>query len=339
MRGRAGRTAAALAVLIGLGPGFEPAAPWSVARAAAEKPAATIAILPLAAPDRRLEIYGKPVADALAQELGARLKPGFTIEALSDGSAVPARVDLVIDGRIVARAAGNVSLEAQVRDPERGTRMGHAATEAAALNRIDELARKLAARLAGPVDQAMAEKRRLARQPIVMPETVIEIARGRDGAGMDAGQARGQALVVFDAMGQAADGAVPVTRAATRAGYEMAAALGFRPVPAQPQGLLSVDRAVAAMRRHRARYGLMIDVKDIDFAWYGVLAARGRFRVLLIDAQGRVFHDRIHRTGTLVGSRGDRHAALVRLVMDQARDIAVPELSASMVFHEQKQPR
>jgi hypothetical protein len=337
MRGRAGRTAAALAVLIGLAPGFESAGSWSVARAAAEKPAATIAILPLAAPDRRLAIYGKPVADALAQELGARLKRAFTFEALSDGSAVPARVDLVIDGRIVLAASGNVALEAQVRDPERGTRMGYAATEAAALNRIDELARKLAARLAGPVDQAMAEKRRLARQPIVMPETVIEIAGGKDAA--SAGKERGQALVVFDAMGQAADGAVPVTRAATRAGYEMAAALGFRPVPSRPQGMLSADQAVAAMRRHHARYGLMIDVKDIDFAWYGVLAARGRFRVLLIDAQGRAFYDRTHRTGTLVGSRGDRHAALVRLVMDQARDIAVPELSASMAFHEQMQPR
>lgn len=341
-RARAGRHLGLLAaaILIGLGPG----------RARAEKPA-TIAVLSLAAQDARLEIYGAPVADALARELGARLgKTAYTIKVMSGQSSVPAHVDLVIDGRIVARAARKQSLEtiileAQVRDPERGVRMGYAATQAAALNRIDELARVLGARLATSVEQAMAEKRRLARQPVAMPETPVQVPRdqagsaGKDGAGRHgagrhgAGQAgtghtaKRPTMVVFNAVGQAAGGAVPVADVATHASWQLAADLGYRPVGPQQKGVVTPARAMAALRRHKASYGMMIEVKDIAFSWYGVLAAQGRFRVTVINAQGRPVYDGTHRTATLVGSRGDRHAALVRFVMAQARDIARAELA------------
>ena len=36
------------------------------------------------------------------------------------------------------------------------------------------------------------------------------------------------------------------------------------------------------------------------------------------------------RTGTLVGSRGDLHAALVRFVMEQATDMFAPDLARAL---------
>jgi hypothetical protein len=52
---------------------------------------------------------------------------------------------------------------------------------------------------------------------------------------------------------------------------------------------------------------------------------RGRLRVTVADARGPLF-DRVVRTDTVVGSRGDRIDTLVRLVAAQAVDVALPRV-------------
>lgn len=331
------------------------AGPIRLARAD-ERP--VVAILPLSASTPRMRIYGAPVADALAKHLGT---PGeVRVEAPSLDEALPERVDLVVDGRIVEAGASAVRLEARVRDPERGLTVAEVATGARPLAQIDRLAEELARALDEPLRAAMSAKRRRrvvesapatgrtpagnapepgptrqttqpATQPATPPATPPAAATSaRPGAPM----------LVFDATGQAAGGAVPVDDVATAASHAIARRLGFRPLspPASSSTGTSgaradrwaPERVRAALASAGARHGLAIEVRDIQFTWKGVLLARGRVRVMLFDAAGQRIYDRIRRTGTLVGSRGDLHAALVRFVMEQAADMFAPDLARAL---------
>ncbi|MCG8419890.1 MAG: hypothetical protein MJE77_18310 [Proteobacteria bacterium] len=311
-------------------------------QAQAEKPTKTVivAFLPLSTQDSRTKIYSKPVADEVAGHLRYRLaKQGrFRIESVSSSGTVPPRVHFIVDGRIVTRSARRISLEAHIRDPDSGRRLAVVATSTRALTRIDELASDLADKLAPDVIRAAGELRGRAGAPIIMPETVIDgviDSNGADDTGtalpVDPPEADGDGrppLVVFDAIGRAAGGTVPVDAVATDAGYVLASSLGFRPVANRKRGIVRSAMARDVLRQTGARYGLMIDVLAIDFSWDGVLLARGTIRVVVVDLGGKVIYDRVARTDTLVGNRGDRHAALVRAVMVQARDIVIPQLTA-----------
>lgn len=307
-----------------------------------------VAILPLSASTPRMQIYGAPVADALAKHLGT---PGeVRVEAPSLNEVLPERVDLVVDGRIVEAGASAVRLEARVRDPERGLTLAEVATGARPLAQIDRLAEELARALDEPLRAAMSAKRQ---------RRVVESApaTGRTPAGNAAAPGQpakqpatppaaatsarpGAPMLVFDATGQAAGGAVPVDDVATAASHAIARRLGFRPLspPASPstgasgarEDRWAPERVRAALASAGARHGLAIEVRDVQFTWKGVLLARGRVRVMLFDAAGQRIYDRVRRTGTLVGSRGDLHAALVRFVMEQAADMFAPDLARAL---------
>lgn len=320
---------------------------WA-ARASAEPDAAVVAVLPLAAADAPMRIYGPPVASTLAERLGNQR--GLRVEALSLSGVLPAQVDLVIDGRIVTAPSGEVLLEARVRDPARGITMAAVATGARPLAEIDRLTAELATALAPRLHAAAAARRaaaarqRNAHQPGAQnsdatgtggTNTADQDAAGetrsrpQDAQGkLPAGHARAPrpALLVFGAVGQAAGGTIPVEPDATLASQRLASRLGRRPVAAAARGIVSPADATQALRKTGATHALMLQVQDVEFAWSGVLMARGRVRAILVDASGRAIYDRTHRTGTLVGNRGDRHAALVRLVMDQVTDVFAPEM-------------
>jgi hypothetical protein len=314
-----------------------------------------VAILPLSASTPRMGIYGAPVADALAKHLGA---PGqVRVEAPSLDEVLPERVDLVVDGRIVQAGASAVRLEARVRDPERGLTVAEVATGARPLAQIDRLAEELARALDEPLRAAMSAKRRHRAA-----ESAPASAPGRTTAGSAATpgeaaqpptpapaaasprtRAAATPMLVFDATGQAAGGAVPVDDVATRASHALARRLGFRPLspssassgPTATAGSAggerwAPERVRAALASAGARHGLAIEVRDIRFTWDGVLLARGYLRVILFDAEGQRVYDRLRRTGTLVGSRGDLHAALVRFVMEQAADMFAPDLARAL---------
>ncbi len=315
-----------------------------------------VAILPLSASTPRMRIYGAPVADALARHLGA---PGeVRIEAPSLDEALPERVDLVVDGRIVEAGASAVRLEARVRDPERGLTVAEVATGARPLAEIDRLAEELARALDEPLRAAMSTKRRH-RAAESAPAPAAGQSSGRTTAGSAATpgetapqstpaaasprpRASGAPMLVFAATGQAAGGAVPVNDVATRASHALARRLGFRPLSLPSTATAKAtagseggerwapEHVRAALASAGASHGLAIEVRDIRFTWDGVLLARGYLRVILFDAEGQRIYDRHRRTGTLVGSRGDLHAALVRFVMEQATDMFVPDLARAL---------
>lgn len=342
------RTGLAVAVALAVVTGA--AAVTHAQNAADESDGSVIGVLPLSAQDASTAIYSKPVADELARHLRRRLADAdaLTIETLGSSSAVPARVALLVDGRIVTSSSKRVILEAHIRDPESGARFKNVATAARSLTAIDQLAAELGNKLAPALLQALeARKRQRASVPAAPPTAASdEDGATRDGGPDRAGEtANGRRvirgggttiqselwrLVVFDAVGQAASGNVPVTQVATRAGYAMARKLGFRPMASREKGIVLPGVAVAQMRQAEAYYGLMMDVINVEFTWRGVLIAQGTVRMVLVDRNGVAIYDRIHRTDSLVGSRGDRHAALVGFVLEQTSDIFLPELARAM---------
>ncbi len=145
-------------------------------------------------------------------------------------------------------------------------------------------------------------------------------------------------MVVFRAYGSVANDNVPVVDIATEAGHRLASAAGARSVVAALELApiariqdVAIDSIRAgdigtAIKAVSCDYGLLIEVRDIEFSWLGILTARAHIRVVVVGADGQRHYDQTQRTDTVIGSRGDRHHVLVRMVLSQAVDMFVPAL-------------
>jgi hypothetical protein len=287
------------------------------APAAAEEPA-VIAVLPFISAEKALEIYGVPVSRVLAGEL--RGAAGAPVHIVADPAALPRRIEWVIDGRIVDRG-GKVVLEARLRDPDQGSAAGQVETRARPLRQIDRLARDLARQLVPLLARARLERDREAAAKATAPTpTVVDAAprpvRANKVALLLVGRAGGHLMQ----LGLAPDPAV-TTRAA-----DLVHRIGRRPQVVELRGIASPGAVKAALAGSGASYALLSEVRDVQFSWLGVLTARGRVRLVLVDTRGSALYDSIVETDTVVGSRGDRHEALLGFVARQALDIAAPRL-------------
>lgn len=311
-----------------------------------ERATVLVAVLPFAAGDSRMSMYGKPIADAVARALAANVADArVEVRAISLSGAVPRRVRLVVDGRVVTSSERVVRLEAQVRDPERGVRLATVSGAPGVLTDVDELARDLGERLTERVvsaaDQVHARTRRnhnSGQKPDHNSTRNLTVTAGRPGNPGDnrppptdpqSDLAGRPALVVFTPTGRGAGGSIAVVDVATEAAHELAIQLGYRPVASPLSGMVAGKDAVAAMSQVGAERALMLDIVDVEFTWRGVLTARGRFQCVLIDSRGKSVARIAGTTDTLVGSRGDRHRAVVRFVIRQIRDI----LQAKLAVH------
>ena len=314
--------------------------------AAAERDSIQVAVLPFAASEPRMEMYGRPIADAVTRALTHGLAEvaatGGPIEVrvVSLTGAVPKRVDLVVDGRIVSGMSGALSLEAGVRDPERGRRLGAVAGQPGKLTDVDRLAQSLGQRLVPGIERAAARLRD-ARKPggkAAGSGGRAEVARtprsGAHGTPVleQVGDSAPSGQVVDDrpillvfAQGRAAGGAVAIDDLSAQAIEQLADQLGYRPVLASGG---SPEQMVVDMRARGAAKGLLLDVRDVVFAWRGVLIARGRFQARLLDPSGLTLYAGTRVTDSLVGNRGDGHRAVARRVLEQMVDILRAELRA-----------
>ncbi|HTM21381.1 MAG TPA: hypothetical protein VL172_12760 [Kofleriaceae bacterium] len=298
--------------------------PVEVASEPAEE-VTVVAVLPLAASESQ-GMYSKPVADEVARQLSSRAGAGIKAESLSLEGSVPARIALVIDGRIVAAGRRKVALEARVRDPRRGTILIETvATAPRALTDIDVLAADLAGaiapRLAGAIrDQKkqVAAERHQMRQAMGggemghIGDTTVMLPPKPDPR---------PPLLVLPAHAPGVDPDI-----LTRHGYWIAERLGYRPVSVPPKIDVKLADVPRVLADFGAQYALAIDLLAMKLDRRGVLTARGRTHVVLYDRSGRPLFDRIARTGTLVGSRGDGPPALVHFVGEQTADIVYPYL-------------
>lgn len=266
--------------------------------AAARAEPTTVAFLPLDA-DRRLTLYSNAVATALAAEVRTA---GFPVAVVSDVAAVPRGAWLVVDGRLVARGRG-AAIELRVRDPEAGRDVIRLAEAAPTLADLDVATRTLAAALA----RTLAAERAARTPPPTTPDApppAPPTPPPPDPRPLATVTVRARTL--RDRAGPPIDAAALTRRALGR----LVDRLGYR---------LAGDGEGAALTITADILGLTADFQGT------VPIGRGRLRVTVADARGPLF-DRVVRTDTVVGSRGDRIDTLVRLVAAQAVDVALPRV-------------
>jgi len=300
-------------------------------------------VLPFISSEKRLEIYGVPVSRVLAAEL--RGAAGAPVQIVSDPEALPPRIAWVIDGRILERGGGKVVLEARLRDPAQGSAAGLVATRPLPLGQIDRLARDLARQLLPVLEAARGRQQAAAESTARLPAPAQGPASGSSAAGATAGTSSGRTpgtgaapetgprasnreplLLVGHAGGQLAQAALPADPVVTSRAADLARRLGRRPLVVDVSGIASPAAVKSALAGASASHALLSQVLKIEFSWLGVLTARGRVRLVLVDASGSALYDAVIDTDTLVGSRGDRHEALLGFVARQAMEIAAPRL-------------
>jgi hypothetical protein len=272
--------------------------------------------LPLAA-DRKLQIYGQPVASEVARALE---QDGFSITVVSSTAPVPSKARLVIDGRIVRGEGETVLLEARVRDPAIGKVVAEVSATAPSLTRIDEAAASLAQQLAAVLREGLA-----AQDAPVQVDPDVEPPPGEDDPTPPVPEVdhRPIALIAVRSGARLREGdpeLIPIlrvgaTRLAGLVGYQ-ASEINDAPRPADVPATLTAGKAGLV---------LVIDLLGIHYGKGGVITARARARIRVADASGVVF-ERTIRTNTLVGGRGDRRDAVARAAIDQLVDIAMPRV-------------
>lgn len=292
-----------------------------------------VALLPPRTADAQLRIYERPVAKALARHFGEFAS--FKVAVVLPAGDVPAGAALVIDGRIVGGPEATITLEARVRDPGRGETVAAATTAPRALGEIDLAAKALAADLAPRIRVALVARRQRSVDEAALTKIDGGSVSGEPGrAGVPgtvsaapppAADTRPR-MLVFRAGGSAGD-AVAVDEVATVAMVQFAERLGFAPVPAAEIGLVDPTVVGDALNKHAARFAVMIEFLRVRFAWHGVLSARGAARIVVVGVDGKKLYDRVVETDTVVGSRGDRHLAMVRFLATQMADMAYAEVN------------
>lgn len=127
----------------------------------------SVALLPLDG-DKKLEIYGQPVAAELGRAMTAA---GIDVVVVGAKMAVPERAQLIVDGTI--KAKGNtVTLTLRIRDPRDGSTLESLPPATSPLVSIDKAAADLSARLV-PAVQSELQKLQKPAQVETKPVEVV----------------------------------------------------------------------------------------------------------------------------------------------------------------------
>ncbi len=267
---------------------------WLLA-GAARVYAETIALLPLDA-EKRLEIYGQPVAAEIGRALKAQ---GFDVVVVGAKMDVPDRAQLIVDGTIKAEKGTAITVSIRIRDPHGGgATLETLPSTAPSLTAIDKAAADLAARI---VPAVRAHLRALAKpahpapplddKPIPTPKGPVATAPALP------------AIVL----------AVSAPRASTPALELLATGLASelprwssehrRAAHTVEPERLSRATGVATTRDMNSDVGLALEVLTFAVEPGEVPLGRARVRVRVIH-KGTMLFERIVRTDTIVGDKG-----------------------------------
>jgi hypothetical protein len=308
-----GRIAVALAIVVGaVGAALaQPAAP------AAGK--VTVALLPLDA-EARLALYGQPVAAEVARALAAE---GLDVAVVGQGDPVPTRAVLVVDGTLRKSGKTAIALVLRLRDPARAKELVEVAATAKSLIGIDRAAAEAAQKLVPEVRTELAARSRLperptppaagsgsapAPAPVPAPPPRIELP---------------PSIMLVASSRVAVAGGPEITVAQIVPAFErLVDDARHRPVP--PRSLVGTDlRAITAeIAASGATLGVTIEVLALELEpRRKVPAGRVRARVRIVRPDGTLVFDRVVRTDTLVGKRGEVDAHLAGYAGAQIADV------------------
>jgi hypothetical protein len=267
-----------------------------------------VALLPLDA-DQQLDLYGQPVASAIAHELTAG---GIDVVVVSGKGHVP-KVRLIVDGRIAAGKGDTVVLSIRIRDPDGDVIKTLPVTDAPVpLVSIDKAAAALAA-AALPVIRAELDK-----PPRQAPVTQAPTTSAQPPSTTTAIGTQGLAIAVAGdaALAQALRVAVdPWAKQHHRAPKQL-------PAPPTANAPLDLVKAVAG---ETVPLGLALDVVGYTPVAGAAPMARARVRVRIASAT-QILFDRTIATDTIVGDKAMAPDALAARVAAEVIAILQPHV-------------
>lgn len=240
----------------------------------------TIAMLPLDG-EKRLEIYGQPVAAEIARALKAA---GLDVVVVGARMDVPDRVQLIVDGTIKSTKNKQIELSIRIRDPRDGTTLDTLPAPATKLGDLDKAAADLASRVVPSVKTQLEALAKAAVTPPQPPDT-----------------SKQPTVPPKPVAPQPMLTTAVKTRAGLKPGVFTAA----------------LDRE-AALWAATQRYQAMVSFEVLGYWPQAGKPPMARARVRVVIESGATRFDRVVRTDTIVG---DRDASLDHLAERTAREV------------------
>jgi hypothetical protein len=260
----------------------------------------SVALLPLDG-DKRLEIYGQPVASEIGRALEAA---GVDVVVVGARMGVPERAQLIVDGTIKAGKADAIALSIRIRDPRDGTVLQVLPATATTLRTIDKAAAELSVRVVPAVKThlaALATTRAAAPSP-AEPERVAPPQASERAAASPS-------LPILLAAVSSPHAGTPALEllATTTAGELVRWAPRHRRAGqlVDPQRLSRAEAVQTLAQAHQdvgGGVGIAIEILSFEVDPGVVPLARARARVRIVDGI-TLRYEQVIRTGTIVGDR------------------------------------
>lgn len=270
--------------------------------ARAEVAGDAVALLPLDA-DKKLELYGQPVASEIARVLVAG---DIDVVVIGPKMAVPERARVIVDGTITAKG-GSIVLTLRMRDPVDGTVLLTFSSTAASLGTIDKAAAELSTQVLPAVRDRIAvlhkqAEDRVHASAVRSPPVSTIAAKPRP--------------VLVSVMSPVPGTFEPLRVALGEAVTGWARAHGRQPIPTDPNRL-SRQFAANTVAASGNDLAIAFEIRGFAIAAGEVPLARAQVRIRIASANEILF-DRVIVTDSVVG---DRHGALPVLAARTAREI------------------
>jgi hypothetical protein len=265
-----------------------------------------VALLPLDA-EKRLEIYGQPVAAEIARALRAG---GIEVVVVVAGMTVPERARLIVRGKIVAGKGDTVALSVQISDPRSGSVLDTQNSSAQPLTHIDRAAGELSGRVLDVVKKQLATQ----HEPVRPPE------RRDDRRAVDRPRQPQEPQPIDPALVFAIGG--------TRPDDPLRVALPDA-IATWGRAHHFITRAGDAAVLAGAEFAITLDVREIVVDEGAVPRARARVRVRIArteDGKVKDVFDRVVITDTIIGERGMATPALAARTAREVLAIATPHV-------------
>jgi hypothetical protein len=256
----------------------------------------SVALLPLDG-DKKLEIYGQPVA----AELGRAMKAaGIDVVVVGAKMAVPEGVQLIVDGTITSKGK-TVTLTLRIRDPRDGSTLESLPPSTSPLVAIDKAAADLSAKLVPAVQGELQKLQQPAKIEEHKPDVVV----------------------------------TPPAPAAQLPELKVSVSM-LKPNAALQLLSSAFPHELDAWATHHGRHVDMTGSSQIQFELLTfaitpgkIPLAKARVRMRVYDA-GKVKFDRIIRTDTIVGDRDITEQAFAERAAREVLLIANPNLKRTL---------
>ena len=282
----------------------------------------SVALLPLDG-EKRLEIYGQPVAAELARALNAA---GVEVVVVGEKMAVPEKAKLIVDGTIKAKGK-TITLELRIRDARDGATLESLPPSSGALVNIDKVAADVSARVVPAVKTELDVLAKKAAAAEVKPDQPPD--QPPDQGKVPAGPQLPVLVVAVSANGNAGPAALLLQNALRGEAQSWAGQHAHTVNSIEPALLEKNNAAPGAVESAGGEFGIALHVLSVQI-WTGKIPmARARVRIRVIARDGTKL-DRVIQTDTIVGDNQISEQDLGARVAREVLLIAHPNIRRTM---------